>query len=162
MLHLAKIQAQLAPDELRFLAHLLSGSRAEAYSDAMLSISVDQAVTEIRLLLQTQRERKAAKAQRLAVERDDQDSAAAPSVVEPPPPVAAEPVEQSAGHFMGHVLAVRAHLKPKEQAAVTALMPRLTVERMEALKIQLLRLSPKEAATWIKANLERLTAEVAS
>jgi hypothetical protein len=63
---------------------------------------------------------------------------------------------------MGHVIAVSAFLTAEERAAILSLMPRFPADRLEQLKVKLLRMSPKEAAAWIHENLENLRAEVSS
>jgi hypothetical protein len=63
---------------------------------------------------------------------------------------------------MSRVLAASAYLTAEERAAVMWLMPRFPAARLEELKVKLLRMTPREAAMWIRENLAALRAEVSS
>ena len=53
-------------------------------------------------------------------------------------------------------------LTAEERAAVMWLLPKFSAERVGELKVQLLAMTPHDAAMWIRDNLEVLRAEVAS
>jgi hypothetical protein len=63
---------------------------------------------------------------------------------------------------MSRVLAASAYLTAEERAAVLWLMPRFPATRLEELKVKLLRMTPRDAAMWIRENLAALRDEVSS
>jgi hypothetical protein len=63
---------------------------------------------------------------------------------------------------MPRVLAASAHLTAEEKATVLWLVPRFPAARLEELKVKLLRMTPRDAAMWIREHLPALRAEVAS
>ena len=64
--------------------------------------------------------------------------------------------------LMPHLLAGSAHLTAEERATVLWLVPRFPAARLEELKARLLKMSPRNGAKWLRANLAALRAEVSS
>jgi hypothetical protein len=150
MVHLAEMNEHLSDDERRFLGVCLRSADGPGVTRQLLMCSVRDAVKLVRLVMTRQ------------VRGEDVDATSEASPSSPPPAVPPEVTTQGARDFMGHVIAVSAFLTAAERAAVLSLMPRFPADRLEQLKVKLLRMSPKEAAAWIHENLESLRAEVSS
>jgi hypothetical protein len=156
MIHLAEINARLTKEERRFLSEVLRGEDGQGVTEQLLALSVDEAVVRVRLAIRRLRPNRRSAAPPPVP--SDQAPAEAPSPVVIPPEV----TEHGAKDFMGHVIAASAFLTAEERAAVLWLFPKFPADRLEQLKVQLLRMTPEEAAAWVKANLEALRDEVSS
>lgn len=149
MIHLAEINAGLTEDERGFLAQVLRSHGGEILATELLARDVDDAIAFI--------------ADVIAEVRDEQARAGGQSRTGATPPAPAKPGTPATGSdaFMGRVLAVAARLDADQRATVLALVPRLSPERVETLKTQLIAMTDDEATTWVRENLPRLCAEVA-
>jgi hypothetical protein len=140
MTHLAQINARLNRLERLYLSTALRKADADAVTDELLGLSVDDAVAMIQDAVVN------VEANRNAVPEESEH------VPEPQP----------ADDFMSHVLAVSAFLSAEERATVMWLLPRFSPARTEEIRAQLLAMTAEDAAAWIKENLDALRAEVPS
>lgn len=137
MIHLSEINARLTPIERKFLNLVLRHEGGAHVTEVLLGMGVDDAVEFVKGQVANARaERKA--------------------------PNEEQPVPAGAGDFMAHVMACASFLTPDERGTVLRLLPKFPTERREALKAQLLAMTPQDAAAWIRQNLDALRAEVAS
>jgi hypothetical protein len=137
MIHLSEINARLTPIERKFLNLVLRNEGGAEVTNVLLGMGVPEAVEFVKGQVAN------ARAERTA-------------------PSEEQPVPSGAGDFMAHVMACASFLTPDERGTVLRLLPKFPTERREALKAQLLAMTPEEAAAWIRQNLDTLRAEVAS
>ena len=142
MIHLAEINARLTAFERKYLNIVLRSDGGAVVTEELLALSVPDAVALVKESVE-----------RAEAERNAARVADAPDDV---------PAPTELGDFTSHVMAVSAFLDAEERAAVLWLLPRFPADRTEQLKAELLRMSPEEAAVWIRENLESLRAEVGS
>lgn len=136
MVHLSEINARVTPVERKYLNIALRSSDGNRITDLLLGSSVEEAVEWVKYQVASVQAEKRART----------GEAPAPAT----------------GDFMAHVMAGAAFLTAEERAAVMWLLPKFAPARIEELKAQLLAMTPQDAATWIRDNLEALRAEVAS
>jgi hypothetical protein len=171
MVHLSEINAHLTPFERKFLNVLIRGNHGGDVADMLLTMSVDEAsafvkenVARAQAHHATSQSGAARPADVPAVDAPAVDAPAvnAPAVGAPAETEPAPAAPDGSPGFMAHVLAASAHLTAEERATVMWLVPRFPAARLEELKTQLLRMTPRDAATWIREHLPALRAEVSA
>ncbi len=172
MIHLSEINVRLTAFERKFLNALLRGNQGDQVTDLLIAMSVDEAAAFVKEnIARVQAERDAATRAGGAPPAKASPTEASPtdSLPAETPPVETRPAETRPARdpcgvlgFMPRVLAASAYLTAEEKAAVMWLVPRFPAARFEELKVKLLRMTPRDAAMWIRENLAALRAEVPS
>ncbi len=144
IVHFCAIEAQLSRVERGWLRRVLRTQNADAITRELMARTVPAAVALVR-----------------AVFARDVAPASDATPHESAPPAASSPTA-SEDELRARVVAVLALLTPDEKVAVFGVFPRLTPERFEQLSAQLVAMTDEDAAGWIRQNLPRLQAEVAS
>jgi hypothetical protein len=170
MIHLSEINVRLTAFERKFLNVLLRGAHGSEVTAMLIAMSVDEAVVFVKTNIA-----RAQAAHQAATQDSDAPPVDAPPVDAPPadaspvdaplPPATTTPIPAASDgspSFTAHVLAASMHLTAEERANVIWLVQRFPAERLEALKAQLLKMEPRDAAAWIREHLPALRAEVSS
>jgi hypothetical protein len=168
MIHLSEINARLTGFERKFLNVVLRGAQGSELANVLLTMGVDEAASFVKEQIAHVQGERDASGQGGTAPPADSPPADAPPVGAPRGDgvtAHAKPSPAASGgspDFMSRVLAASAYLTAEERAAVMWLMPRFPADRLEELKVKLLRMTPREAAMWIRENLAALRDEVSS
>jgi hypothetical protein len=168
MIHLSEINARLTGFERKFLNVVLRGAQGGELANVLLTMAVDEAASFVKEQIARVQGERDASGQGGAAPPADSPPADAPPVDAPRGvgvAAQAKPSPAASGgspDFMSRVLAASAYLTAEERAAVMWLMPRFPAARLEELKVKLLRMTPRDAAMWIRENLATLRDEVSS
>lgn len=156
MVHLSEINERLSAAERRVLRQVLRGENVDVVTRELLARSVDDVVAWIREGIAVARRERSAQPAATAAAPESTPGASSPAVPAQPP------AASKSADIMVRVNAVAMLLPPEDRAELVALLPRISPQRLAALKEQLLAMTVEDAVAWIRTNLAALKAEVAS